>query len=78
MVYRGPYRVRVEEKDIPAIEHPNDAIVRVTRAAICGSDLHLYHGLMPDTRVGHTFGHEFIGEVHQVGSSVQNLQVATA
>ena len=67
MVYRGPYRVRVEEKDIPAIEHPNDAIVRVTRAAICGSDLHLYHGMMPDTRVGMTFGHEFIGVVHEVG-----------
>ena len=74
MVYRGPYRVRVEEKDIPAIEHPNDAIVRVTRAAICGSDLHLYHGMMPDTRVGMTFGHEFIGEVHEVGPSVQNVQ----
>jgi threonine dehydrogenase-like Zn-dependent dehydrogenase len=75
MVYRGPYKVRVEEKDIPAIEHPNDAIVRVTRAAICGSDLHLYHGLMPDTRIGTTFGHEFIGVVHEVGSSVQNLAV---
>ena len=44
MVYRGPYKVRVEEKDIPPIEHPNDAIVRVTLAAICGSDLRLYHG----------------------------------
>ena len=75
MVYRGPYKIRVEEKDVPAIEHPNDAIVRVTLAAICGSDLHLYHGLMPDTRVGHTFGHEFIGVVEQVGSSVQGLQV---
>jgi threonine dehydrogenase-like Zn-dependent dehydrogenase len=75
MVYRGPYRVRVEEKDIPKIEHPNDAIVRVTRAAICGSDLHLYHGMMPDTRVGSTFGHEFIGVVHEVGSGVQNLSV---
>jgi alcohol dehydrogenase len=74
MVYRGPYRVRVEEKDLPAIEHPNDAIVRVTCAAICGSDLHLYHGLMPDTRVGMTFGHEFTGVVEQVGSSVQNLR----
>ncbi|SFK53969.1 zinc-dependent alcohol dehydrogenase [Geodermatophilus ruber] len=74
MVYRGPYKVRVEEKDVPPIEHPNDAIVRVTLAAICGSDLHLYHGLMPDTRVGMTFGHEFIGVVHEVGSSVQNLQ----
>jgi threonine dehydrogenase-like Zn-dependent dehydrogenase len=73
MVYRGPCRVRIEEKDIPAVEHPNDAIVRVTRAAICGSDLHLYHGLMPDTRVGFTFGHEFIGVVEEVGSSVRNL-----
>jgi threonine dehydrogenase-like Zn-dependent dehydrogenase len=74
MTYRGPYKVRIEEKDVPAIEHPNDAIVRVELAAICGSDLHLYHGLMPDTRVGHTFGHEFIGVVETVGSSVQNLK----
>ncbi len=74
MVYRGPYKVRVEEKDIPRIEHPNDAIVRVQRAAICGSDLHLYHGMMPDTRVGMTFGHEFIGVVHEVGPSVRNVQ----
>ena len=73
MVYRGPFRVRVEEKEIPSIEHPNDAIVRVTRAAICGSDLHLYHGLMPDTRVGMTFGHEFVGVIEAVGSSVQTL-----
>ena len=73
MVYRGPYKVRVEDKPEPRIEHPNDAIVRVTLAAICGSDLHLYHGMMPDTRVGHTFGHEFIGVVEEVGSSVQNL-----
>jgi alcohol dehydrogenase len=74
MVYRGPGRVRVEEKDIPGIEHPNDAIVRVTAAAICGSDLHLYHGMMPDLRVGHTFGHEVVGTVHEVGPSVQRLQ----
>ncbi|MBB1196602.1 zinc-dependent alcohol dehydrogenase [Curtobacterium flaccumfaciens] len=75
MTYRGPYRVRVEEKPDPRIEHPNDAIVRVERAAICGSDLHLYHGMMPDTRVGHTFGHEFIGVVEQIGSSVETLSV---
>jgi threonine dehydrogenase-like Zn-dependent dehydrogenase len=74
MVYRGPYKIRVEEKDVPAIEHPNDAIVRVSLAAICGSDLHMYHGAMPDTRVGMTFGHEFIGVVEHVGSSVRNLQ----
>ncbi|GAA4184092.1 zinc-dependent alcohol dehydrogenase [Gryllotalpicola kribbensis] len=75
MVYRGPYQVGVEEKPEPVIEHPNDAIVRVTLASICGSDLHLYHGMMPDTRVGTTFGHEFIGEVVEVGASVQNLAV---
>lgn len=75
MVYRGPYKVRVEEKDLPRIEHPNDAIVQVTTAAICGSDLHLYHGLMPDTRVGTTFGHEFVGVVHEVGPSVRNVSV---
>ena len=75
MTYRGPYKVRVEEKRDPVIEHPNDAIVRVELAAICGSDLHLYHGMMPDTRIGHTFGHEFIGRVEEIGSSVQNLTV---
>jgi threonine dehydrogenase-like Zn-dependent dehydrogenase len=75
MTYRGPYKIRVEEKDIPRIEHPNDAVVRVTTAAICGSDLHLYHGMMPDTRVGSTFGHEFVGVVHEVGPSVENLRV---
>ena len=75
MVYRGPYRIRVEEKDRPRIEHPNDAIVRVTLAAICGSDLHLYHGMMPDTRIGTTFGHEFIGVVDEVGSSVEHLEI---
>src|SRR5437868_15197083 len=74
MVYRGAYKVRVEDKDMPKIEHPNDAIVRVTLGAICGSDIHLYHGLMPDTRVGTTFGHEFIGVVERVGPSVEKLQ----
>ena len=75
MTYRGPYKLRVEEKPEPRIEHPNDAIVRVELAAICGSDLHLYHGMMPDTRIGHTFGHEFIGTVVEVGGSVERLQV---
>lgn len=74
MTYRGPYRVRVAQKPQPIIEHPRDAIVRVTRACICGSDLHLYHGLMPDTRVGHTFGHEFVGVVEEIGSEVTQVK----
>jgi threonine dehydrogenase-like Zn-dependent dehydrogenase len=74
MTYRGPYRVRAQQKPEPRIEHPNDAIVRVTRSCICGSDLHLYHGLVPDTRVGMTFGHEFTGIVEEVGPSVTKLK----
>jgi threonine dehydrogenase-like Zn-dependent dehydrogenase len=74
MTYRGPYRVRLENKPTPEIEHPDDAIIRITRSAICGSDLHLYHGLVPDTRVGTTFGHEFTGIVEEIGPSVQNLR----
>lgn len=75
MNYRGPYRVRAEQKSAPYIEHPGDAIIRVNRACICGSDLHLYHGLVPDTRVGTTFGHEFTGVVEEVGSQVDKLKV---
>ena len=74
MTYRGPFRVRAEDKPEPEILHPNDAIVRVTRAAICGSDIHLYHGLMPDLRPGTTFGHETIGIVEEVGPEVHNLK----
>lgn len=73
--YRGPFRVRVDHKPYPEILHPDDAIVRVTRSCICGSDLHLYHGLVPDTRVGMTFGHEFIGVVEDIGTGVTKLKV---
>jgi threonine dehydrogenase-like Zn-dependent dehydrogenase len=74
MEYRGPNRVRTKQKPYPEILHPQDAIVRVTRACICGSDLHIYHGLVPDTRVGMTFGHEFTGEVVETGPGVTTLK----
>ena len=74
LTYDGPNRVRVRKKPEPKLEHPNDIILRVTRTAICGSDLHLLHGFVPDTRVGCTFGHEFAGVVEEVGSSVQSLK----
>ncbi|RYY38915.1 MAG: glutathione-dependent formaldehyde dehydrogenase [Chitinophagaceae bacterium] len=76
MNFRGPFRVRADRnKPMPEILHPQDAIVRVTRSCICGSDLHLYHGLVPDTRVGMTFGHEFTGVVEEVGPEVTNIKV---
>ena len=74
MDYRGPYRVRLTQKPMPEILHPQDAIVRVTRSCICGSDLHLYQGLVPDTRVGMTFGHEFCGVVEQVGPDIEKVK----
>ncbi len=76
MNYRGPNRVRIDyDKPTPEILHPGDAIVKVLRSCICGSDLHLYHGLVPDTRVGSTFGHEFIGEIVEIGSSVEKVKI---
>ncbi|MDN3920082.1 zinc-dependent alcohol dehydrogenase [Roseateles violae] len=74
MNFRGPYRVRAAHKPDPCIEHPDDAVVRVLRSCICGSDLHLYHGLVPDTRIGTTFGHEFVGEVVDIGPGVRRLK----
>ncbi|GEO04589.1 glutathione-dependent formaldehyde dehydrogenase [Adhaeribacter aerolatus] len=73
--YRGTQRIRVSQKPMPEIKHPEDAIVRVTRTCICGSDLHLYNGNVPDTRVGMTFGHEFTGVVEEVGSEVTKIKV---
>jgi S-(hydroxymethyl)glutathione dehydrogenase / alcohol dehydrogenase len=75
MTYKGPYRVKAVEKPMPEIEHPKDAVVRITRACICGSDLHLYHGLVPDTRVGQTFGHESVGIVDEIGPDVRDIKV---
>ena len=75
MNYRGPLRVRIDHKPVPEIEHPQDAVVRVTRSCICGSDLHLYNGSVPDTRPGMTFGHEVTGVVEEVGPAVEKLKV---
>jgi threonine dehydrogenase-like Zn-dependent dehydrogenase len=73
--YLGPNRVEIVDKPAPRIEHAQDAVLRVTRTAICGSDLHLLHGMIPDTRVGHTFGHEFTGVIEEVGPGVRDLRV---
>lgn len=75
MNYRGPGRIRASQMPVPEILHPQDAIIRVTRSCICGSDLHLYNGNVPDTRVGTTFGHEFTGVVTELGGDIQKLKV---
>ena len=71
----GKKDVRVEQVPDPHILNQRDAIVRVTSTAICGSDLHLYNGLMPTMEQGDILGHEFMGEVVEVGREVKNVQV---
>lgn len=71
--YEAPFRVVVKDVPIPSIEHPDDVIVRVTTAAICGSDLHMYEG-RTGAEPGITFGHENMGIVEQVGEGVSLLK----
>jgi threonine dehydrogenase-like Zn-dependent dehydrogenase len=68
-------KVRVEQVPDPKILNSRDAIVRITSTAICGSDLHLYNGFVPTMQKGDILGHEFMGEVMEVGRSVKNLKV---
>jgi threonine dehydrogenase-like Zn-dependent dehydrogenase len=72
--YNGKQDVAVEDRPEPQIVNPRDAIVRVTLAAICGSDLHLYNGWNPTMEKGDILGHEFMGEVVDVGPAVQNVK----
>ena len=72
VVYRGIERVEVAEVPDAVLVEPSDAIVRVRLTAICGSDLHLYHGKAP-LEPGDTIGHEAIGVVDAVGSSVKRF-----
>ena len=69
----GAGDVRVEGVPDPAIQEPTDAIVRILRAAICGSDLHPYHG-MPATGQGRNMGHEFLGIIEDAGAAVTGLR----
>jgi len=70
----GKNRVRVEDVPEPRILNRRDAIIRVTSSAICGSDLHLYNGFVPTMERGDVLGHEFMGEVMEVGPDVKNLR----
>lgn len=71
----GKQQVRVENVPDPKILNSRDAIIRITRTAICGSDLHLYNGFIPSMKRGDILGHEFMGEVVELGRDVKNLAV---
>jgi threonine dehydrogenase-like Zn-dependent dehydrogenase len=67
LTWHGKHDVRCDTVDDPAIVNPRDAVIRVTSTAICGSDLHLYDGFIPSMMKGDVLGHEFMGEVVEVG-----------
>ncbi|AHF98631.1 alcohol dehydrogenase [Halostagnicola larsenii XH-48] len=75
LVWHDEKDVRLEEVPKPELANPTDAIIEVTATAICGSDLHLYNGYMPGMREGDVLGHEPMGEVIEVGSEVETLEV---
>lgn len=72
--WHGKRDMRVDQVPDPKILNRRDAIVRITSTAICGSDLHLYNGLVPTMEKGDILGHEFMGEVMEVGPDVPNLK----
>ncbi len=75
LCWHGRNDVRVDTVPDPTILNPRDAIVKISSTAICGSDLHLYDGFMPTMQNGDILGHEFMGEVVEVGPEVHNLQI---
>jgi threonine dehydrogenase-like Zn-dependent dehydrogenase len=74
LCWYGSRDVRVEKVPDPGIVNPHDAIVRITLTAICGSDLHIYNGFIPGMEQGDILGHEFMGEVVEIGSGVKKLK----
>ncbi|YAF96089.1 MAG: zinc-dependent alcohol dehydrogenase [Nodularia sp. CChRGM 3473] len=73
--WNGAKDMRVETVPDPKIINPRDAVVKITTTAICGSDLHLYNGYMPMMEKGDIVGHEFMGEVVDLGSAVKNIKI---
>jgi threonine dehydrogenase-like Zn-dependent dehydrogenase len=73
--WHGANDVRVDTVPDPKILNPRDAIVKITSTAICGSDLHLFNGYIPTMEKGDILGHEFMGEVVELGSAVKNVKV---
>ena len=74
LTYHGSHDVRVETVPDPILQEPDDVILKITATAICGSDLHLYRGKIPEVKDGDIFGHEFMGRVIEAGPEVTKLK----
>ncbi|HEU4459828.1 MAG TPA: zinc-dependent alcohol dehydrogenase [Methylibium sp.] len=75
LCWHGKHDIRYDTVPDPQIEEPRDAIIKMSSCAICGSDLHLFDGFMPGMEAGDVMGHEFMGEVVEVGSGNKKLKV---
>ncbi len=75
VVFHGVGDIRLDDVPEPKIEQPTDAIVRLTASAICGTDLHMVRGTMPGMEAGTILGHEGVGVIEEVGSSVRDFKV---
>ena len=73
--WMGKSKIETQIVDDPQILNPHDAIIKVTRTAICGSDLHLFDGFISTIEQGDIMGHEFMGIVEEVGAGVSNLKI---
>lgn len=73
--WMGPQKMQVQQVPDPKLLNHRDAIIKITSTAICGSDLHLYNGFIPTMKKGDVVGHEFMGEVIEKGSGVNNLSI---
>lgn len=74
LVYHGPGQKALEEKPKPVILHPSDAIVKIYKTTICGTDLHILKGDVPEVTAGRILGHEGVGIVEETGASVSNFK----
>jgi 2-desacetyl-2-hydroxyethyl bacteriochlorophyllide A dehydrogenase len=75
VTFQGVEQIAVENVPDPIIRKTHDAIVEVRQAGVCGSDLHVYHGRETGLDIGTVLGHEFVGEIVEVGSAIENLRV---
>jgi len=74
LTWHGKSDIRCENVPDPKIEHPRDAVIKVTSCAICGSDLHIFDGVIPKMHSGDVIGHETMGEVVEVGTENMALR----
>lgn len=78
VVWHGKGDIRLDDVEDPRVREPADAVIRITRSAICGTDLHMVRGTMPDMVEGTVLGHEAVGVVEEVGAKVRGSRRVTA